>query len=123
MAEKCAFCGERLERGTGKLIVRKNGNLEWYCTSKCEKNMKLGRSPIKTKWTRTYRKFKGKLTKAEEIKEARAEGDKKEAEGNKKKTPQFKEAAGKDEAKPEKKKEEKKPEEKKAEEPKSEEKK
>ena len=71
--------------------------------------MKLGRSPIKTKWTRTYRKFKGKLSKAEEIKEARAEGDKKE---EKSKTPKFKEVE-----------EEKKPEEKKAEEPKTEEKK
>jgi len=120
MAEKCAFCGERIERGTGKLIVKKNGNLEWYCTSKCEKNMKLGRSPIKTKWTRTYRKFKGKLSKAEEIKEARAEGDKKE---EKSKTPKFKEAGAKEEVKQEKKEEKPKPEAKKAEEPKTEEKK
>jgi len=90
MAEKCSFCGETIERGTGKFLVRKDGNLQWFCSSKCEKNTKLGRSPIKTRWTRTYRKFKGKLTKAEERTEAEAEAEKGENEG-KSKTPKFKE--------------------------------
>jgi len=98
MVEKCSFCGETIERGTGKFLVRRDGTLQWFCSSKCEKNHKLGRSPIKTRWTRTYRKFKGKLTKAEERKEVEAEAEKKaEAEKDEKegktKTPSFKESA------------------------------
>jgi large subunit ribosomal protein L24e len=93
MAEKCIFCGETIERGRGKFLVKRDGSLHWFCSNKCEKNQKLGRSPLKTRWTKTYRKFIGKITKAEEIKEAQAEAEKK-AEQDKdkgtKKTPTFK---------------------------------
>jgi|TARA_Y100000310_G_scaffold320843_1_gene377705 large subunit ribosomal protein L24e len=109
MAEQCIFCGETVERGTGKFLVRKDGNLLWFCSSKCEKNHKLGRSPIKTRWTKTYRKFKGKLTKAEEMKDVQAEAEKKEADAAKPKTPKFKEdKEEKESPKEEPKKEEKK---------------
>ncbi|MDP7282123.1 MAG: 50S ribosomal protein L24e [Candidatus Undinarchaeales archaeon] len=116
MAEKCTFCGEALERGTGKVFVRKDGALLWFCSSKCEKNQKLGRSPIKTPWTKAYKKFKGKLTKAEELKDVQADAEKKEAEAGKPKTPTFKEdkevkdeKAGKPEKKEEKPAKEEKP--------------
>jgi large subunit ribosomal protein L24e len=98
MAEKCIFCGETIEKGTGKFLVKKDGTLHWFCSSKCEKNNKLGRSPIKTRWTKTYRKFKGKLTKAEEMKDVQAEAEKKEADAEKPKTPKFKEAKEEKEA-------------------------
>ncbi len=89
MADKCFFCGENIERGTGKILVKKDGSLQWYCSSKCEKNMKLGRNPLRVRWTKTYRKFKGKITKAEELKDARADADKKGKEAEKSKTPKM----------------------------------
>ncbi|MBU0615827.1 MAG: 50S ribosomal protein L24e [Nanoarchaeota archaeon] len=35
---KCTFCGEQLERGTGKMYVQKDGKVLYFCSSKCEKN-------------------------------------------------------------------------------------
>jgi len=61
---KCSFCGNTIEKGTGKMFVKKDGKLLYFCSSKCEKNMlKLRRKPIKTRWSRRYEK-KG-LTKEE----------------------------------------------------------
>jgi len=49
---KCSFCGRTIEKGTGKMYVKKNGQIYWFCSSKCEKNMlKLKRDPRKVKWT------------------------------------------------------------------------
>jgi large subunit ribosomal protein L24e len=42
-----------MEKGTGKLVIEKNGKMFWFCSSKCEKNMmKLGRDPRKFKWAK-----------------------------------------------------------------------
>ncbi|MBI4438613.1 50S ribosomal protein L24e [Candidatus Woesearchaeota archaeon] len=44
---KCSFCSRQIERGTGKMFVRKTGKIFYFCSSKCEKNMvKLGRKSI-----------------------------------------------------------------------------
>jgi len=52
---RCDFCGSHIERGTGKLYVKKDGSRLRFCSSKCQKNMlKLGRTPRTTKWTDTY---------------------------------------------------------------------
>ncbi len=51
----CSFCGEEIEPGTGKVYVRKDGKLLYFCSGKCEKNMlKLRRNPRKLKWTKYY---------------------------------------------------------------------
>ncbi|MBU7009969.1 MAG: 50S ribosomal protein L24e [Theionarchaea archaeon] len=48
---KCNFCGKEIEKGTGKMYVRKDGSVLYFCSGKCEKNMiKLGRKPRKFKW-------------------------------------------------------------------------
>ena len=33
----CAFCGEQIEPGTGKMYVKKDGTTYLYCTNKCYK--------------------------------------------------------------------------------------
>jgi len=44
----CSFCGKKIEYGTGKMFVRKDGTILYFDTSKCEKNyLKLGREPRK----------------------------------------------------------------------------
>jgi len=53
----CSFCGEDIEPGTGKMFVRRDGKVFYFCSRKCEKNMlELGRNPRKLKWTKYYRK-------------------------------------------------------------------
>ncbi len=49
---KCRFCGTQIPKGTGKMYVKIDGSIFYFCSSKCEKNMlKLGRKPAKQKWT------------------------------------------------------------------------
>jgi len=49
---KCSFCGEQIEKGTGKMLVYVSGKIDYFCSTKCEKNMlKLGRKPTKARWT------------------------------------------------------------------------
>jgi len=48
---KCSFCSQKIEEGTGKLVIEKTGKMFWFCGSKCQKNMlKLGRDPRNFKW-------------------------------------------------------------------------
>ena len=53
---KCSFCGKEIEPGTGKIFVKSDGTILYFCSSKCEKNWKLGRDPRKLKWTKHYKK-------------------------------------------------------------------
>lgn len=54
---KCTFCGEEIERATGKTYVKKDGKIQYFCSTKCEKNMhKMKRKPIQTKWSKRYKK-------------------------------------------------------------------
>jgi len=53
----CSFCGYEIEVGTGKMYVRRDGKVLYFCSRKCEKNMlKLKRNPRKLKWTKYYQK-------------------------------------------------------------------
>jgi len=52
---RCTFCGTNIETGTGKMYVKKDGKIYYFCSSKCEKNLlKLKRKPRNIKWTREY---------------------------------------------------------------------
>ena|GEM_PF-134401 len=121
MAEVCSFCGYQIERGTGKVVVKKDGTLLNFCSRKCEKNLiELKRNPLKTPWTKGYLKFHGKLEKGEEVADA---GSKKVKKGampkfvSEQKSPAAEKEAPKEEKKEEKPKEKKEaPKEEKAEE-------
>ena len=48
---KCSFCKNIIKPGTGKMFVKKDGKVLWFCKMKCEKNMlKLKRKPQNVKW-------------------------------------------------------------------------
>ena len=49
--KKCTFCGSSMEPGTGKMLVKKDGSINYFCSTKCENNSKLGRIPRLTRWT------------------------------------------------------------------------
>ena len=52
---KCSFCRTTIERGTGTMVVRNDGSILFFCSSKCDKNMlKLGREPRHLRWTAAY---------------------------------------------------------------------
>ena len=51
MERRCSFCNLPIEPGTGKMFVRRDGTVLYFCSSKCERNMiKLGRKSRKVKW-------------------------------------------------------------------------
>ncbi|MBS3140166.1 ribosomal protein L24e family protein [Candidatus Woesearchaeota archaeon] len=61
---KCTFCGQQIERGTGKMFVYVSGKIAYFCSNKCEKNLhKLKRKPLQTRWTQAYRAEHGKKDK------------------------------------------------------------
>ena len=51
----CSFCGDDIEPGTGKMFVKKDGTIFYFCSAKCEKNqLRLGRVPRRVKWTKRF---------------------------------------------------------------------
>ncbi|MEA3430577.1 MAG: 50S ribosomal protein L24e [Nanoarchaeota archaeon] len=59
---KCTFCDKMIAQGTGKMYVKKDGKIFWFCSNKCQKNaLQLKRKPAYIKWTGHY--IKGKETK------------------------------------------------------------
>lgn len=54
---KCSFCGDVIKPGTGKMFVKKDGNVLNFCSMKCEKNMlSLNRKSRFLKWTKHFTK-------------------------------------------------------------------
>ncbi|MFH1649901.1 MAG: 50S ribosomal protein L24e [Candidatus Woesearchaeota archaeon] len=77
---RCDFCSGKIEQGTGKKFVRKDGRVLDFCGMKCEKNMLvLKRKPHTTKWTGSFHKDKKSAkdtTKKKQVKKP-AKGSKK----------------------------------------------
>ena len=46
----CSFCGKNIEKGRGKMFVKADGTIFYFCSSKCEKNFMLGRDKKKIRW-------------------------------------------------------------------------
>jgi large subunit ribosomal protein L24e len=57
---KCTFCGNPLPEGRGKMHVKNDGRILYFCASKCQKNHALKREGVKTRWTALYANKKGK---------------------------------------------------------------
>lgn len=58
---KCEFCKLNMEPGTGKMYIKKDGRIMYFCSTKCEKNlMKLDRKPRTTRWTAEFHHEKKK---------------------------------------------------------------
>lgn len=56
---KCTFCGINIEKGTGKMYVKTDGKIFYFCSRKCQKNMlELKRKPRTTTWTREFHAVK-----------------------------------------------------------------
>ncbi|MDI9620099.1 MAG: 50S ribosomal protein L24e [Candidatus Nezhaarchaeota archaeon] len=56
-ALNCTFCGRSIPSGTGVMYVKRDGNILYFCSSKCRKSMLyLRRNPAKSKWTKSTRR-------------------------------------------------------------------
>ncbi|MBN2881485.1 TRASH domain-containing protein [Candidatus Woesearchaeota archaeon] len=56
---KCKFCGKELPVGTGKVLIKNDGKMFYFCSNRCQKNLlKLNRKPRNTKWTEEHQALK-----------------------------------------------------------------
>ncbi len=56
-ARTCSFCGEKIQPGTGRMYIKKDGRSYNFCSTKCFKNLvDLKRVPRRTKWSKNYQK-------------------------------------------------------------------
>ena len=59
---KCSFCNNEMPKGTGKMYVKVSGQILYFCSSKCEKNLiKLNRIPREQKWVNNVLEFAAEL--------------------------------------------------------------
>ena len=59
--DKCSFCEKQIPRGTGKMYVKTDGKIFYFCSSKCEKNMLVHKRKARNlKWTKTAFNLKKK---------------------------------------------------------------
>jgi large subunit ribosomal protein L24e len=56
----CTFCGSAMEPGTGKMFVKRDGTIFYFCSTKCQNNQRLGRVPRRVAWTTAGRRALGK---------------------------------------------------------------
>lgn len=62
---KCTFCSSTPVR---KMHVKVDGVLQYFCSAKCEKNMKLGRNPRKQAWVRKMPENKAAMKTVKAVK-------------------------------------------------------
>ena len=46
----CSFCKNTYEFPKGTTVVQKDSSVRYFCSSKCRKNMEMGRLNKKVKW-------------------------------------------------------------------------
>ena len=59
-AYTCSFCGSGIEPGTGKMFVKRDGTIFYFCSTKCQNNQRLGRGPRRVAGTKAGRRALGK---------------------------------------------------------------
>jgi large subunit ribosomal protein L24e len=53
---KCVFCGNEAHDFMGVHLIKNDGTIDFYCSSKCRKNaLKLERDRRNVKWTQVYK--------------------------------------------------------------------
>ena len=84
---KCVFCGKEEASFRGVHLIKNDGTVNFFCSSKCRKNaLKLKRDKRKLKWTEAYRValHKTRIKVADKEKEDRKKVDKVEKVESKK---------------------------------------
>lgn len=55
---RCTYCSRQIIQGRGIIYVENSGKIINFCSSKCRKNLNLGREAKKLKWTEKFREEK-----------------------------------------------------------------
>ena len=59
---KCVFCGKDEYAFKGLHLIRNDGTINYFCSSKCRLNaLKLGRDKRKVKWTEAFKDKKKQI--------------------------------------------------------------
>jgi ribosomal protein L24E len=58
---KCIYCGKNYEFPRGLTLVTKEGNVKYFCSAKCRKNMAMKRR--KVNWIKKAKKLGEKAKK------------------------------------------------------------
>ena len=66
---KCSFCGNVIPQGKGTMFVKNDGRILYFCSSKCDRNMEMGRVPKRKKWTKFFEKETAAKEKPDKAKE------------------------------------------------------
>ncbi len=82
---KCVFCGREGEDFRGTYLIKNDGTMSYYCSSKCRKNhLKLGRDKRKLKWTSAFYESRERRYAAEKKAHEKAKAEHKEEKPEKK---------------------------------------
>ncbi|MEK6843926.1 MAG: 50S ribosomal protein L24e [Nanoarchaeota archaeon] len=58
---KCSFCGKEEYAFKGLHLIKSDGSIAYFCSSKCRFNaLKLRRDKRKIKWTSAFQELKSK---------------------------------------------------------------
>ena len=72
---KCVFCGKDEHYFKGVNYVSNDGNVHFFCSSKCKKNsLELKRDKRKLKWTAAYHEERAKTIVKDKAKADKAAG-------------------------------------------------
>jgi len=71
----CSFCKNSYEFPKGTTVVQKDSSVRFFCSSKCRKNMEMGRLNKKVKWIVKSDIVKEEKKKREDAWKARQEVD------------------------------------------------
>jgi len=63
----CSFCKKHYKEPRGLTVFGFDGRAIHFCSSKCQRNLKLKRDPKKTNWVKREKKGKKKQLEAEKI--------------------------------------------------------
>jgi len=72
----CSFCKNAYEFPKGTTVVQKDSSVRYFCSSKCRKNMEMGRLNKKVKWIVKSDIVKKEKAKREAAWKARQEAEK-----------------------------------------------
>lgn len=110
----CSYCKKNYKRPRGLTVFSFDGKTAHYCSSKCRRNLNLGRDPKKVNWVKREKKGRKKDLIDKEALEEQGIGSQSEKKPEKRllenKDKLTSQATGKKEEKKAEKKEEKKPE-------------
>ena len=65
---KCVFCGKDAYSHLGVHLIKNDGSVDFFCSSKCRKSaLKLKRDKRKIRWTEAYRLERKKAARENKI--------------------------------------------------------